>query len=67
MTESLCSDQLVTEADATVTDFALDSFFELDSNEPLPDIELEKLLHPFTSSIMGPEEESWDIESLFAV
>ena len=32
----------------------------------LPDIELEKLLHPFANSIVGADD-CWDIDSLFAL
>ncbi len=69
MTDSLSSDQLGSDADMPLSNIALDSFLELGrlSDELMPDVELEKLLHPFACSIVGPEGDSWDIESLFAV
>ncbi len=61
---TVCADQLVGDTDEVLSTVSLDNIINCDSNELL---DLEELLHPFARSIVEPEGESWDIESLFAV
>ena len=69
MRDQVLFSHLTSDTDAVLNNIALDSILQLEPEGGVlpPDSELEKLLHPFASSIVESERENWDIESLFTL